>query len=354
LTLGGRWEIFYTAMVDGCKIVFFDVDRITGSYLQGRPMGGAGVELVERSIDQLTAAELRPYAQAEVVSVFVHSARVGAAVLDNFPRLRLIAVRSTGYDNIDLDHCRARGIAVANAPRYGAITVAEYAFSLLLSLSRRVFPAMRDLVAGEVCLEEYIGFDLFGRTLGVVGTGAIGLHAIKIAKGFGMNVVACDPYPNAKAAEELAFSYLSPAELWHVSDAISLHAPLTRDNHHMLNAAAFAAMRQGVVIVNTARGELIDTGALVDALGSGKVAAAGLDVLEEENFLIQNGKNLPDQGHDAMVKSFHNMRMMRMPNVILTPHIAFNSRDAVHRILHMTVENIEDFLAMARPRYPVI
>ncbi|GHU00273.1 lactate dehydrogenase [Alphaproteobacteria bacterium] len=340
-------------MTDQHKIVFFDTDSITRAYMRDKAVPEAQITLVEKSIDQFEPAQLAPHQDAEVLSVFVHSARVGAELLDGFSGLRLIAVRSTGFDNIDLPYCKARGIAVANAPRYGEATVAEYAFGLLLDLSRRIFPAVRDLPAGDVRVDKYLGFDLCGRTLGVIGTGAIGRHAIGIARGFGMKVAAYDPYPNQEAAARLGFSYAALPEVLAAADVITLHAPLTPEGHHMLNAAAFAAMKTGVVIVNTARGELIDTEALYDALRSGKVAAAGLDVLEDEDFLLHDDLRLSGRDRDYMMKSLYNLRLMQMPNVIITPHIAFNTIDAVHRILDMTLENITAYLQTSRPKYPV-
>lgn len=330
------------------KVVHFNVDEITRDYYEKNPLPvKAEVVFIEKSPSVLSAAEINAVKDADVISVFVHANDVGADVLKRFLSLKLVAVRSTGYNNVDIDYCQKNGIEAVNVPGYGDSTVAEYAFGLMIMATRKIGLAVKEMKTGEVEVDDYLGFDLKGRTLGVVGTGAIGRYAVKIAKGFDMNVIAFDPYPNQENAEKMGFSYVSLDEIYAKSDIITLHCPLTKENRHMLNAAAFEKMKDGVVIVNTARGELIDTEALYRALTAGKVKAAGLDVLEDETSLISDDLYLTsakERDADDLFRSLINHRLLQLDNVVVTPHIAFDSIDAVHRILETTNRNIASFL----------
>ncbi len=287
---------------------------------------------------------------AEIVSGFIYSV-FDAATLARLPKLKLIATRSTGFDHIDMAYCRAHGIAVANVPSYGENTVAEHVFALLLGLSHRLPEAVRQARSGKFTPEGLEGFDLYGRTFGVVGTGNIGRHTIRIAKGFGMKVIATDMKPDAKLADELGFRYVAFDELLARTDVISLHVPATPKTDNLLSDEAFARMKKGVVIINTARGSLIDTTALIRALREGRVAGAGLDVLPEEPMIREEAELI-----SARFSTEHNLRnlvadhvLLNMPNVIVTPHSAFNTREAVARIVETTVGNIEAFV-MGRPQ----
>ncbi|MEX0406864.1 hydroxyacid dehydrogenase [Aquibium sp. LZ166] len=290
------------------------------------------------------------HATAEVVSTFIFS-RLDRQVLEQMPALRLIATRSTGFDHIDLDYCAAHGIAVANVPSYGENTVAEHVFALLLAISHRLPEAMDRAQRGYFSPEGLQGFDLAGRTLGVIGTGRIGQHVIRIARGFQMQVLAHDAAPQARLAAELGFHYTDLATLYGEADVISLNVPSLPETRHMLSANAFAQMKDGVVVINTARGDLIDTRALIQALTSGKVAAAGLDVLPDEPLIREEAElicSIYCEQHDLR-DLVANHVLLRMKNVIVTPHSAFNTREAVQRIAVTTVENIRAF-AEGRPQ----
>lgn len=285
---------------------------------------------------------------AEVVSVFVNSV-MSATVLDKLPKLKLIATRSTGFDHIDVQHATEKGIVVSNVPGYGSRTVAEFAFALLLNLSRKVHLANQELrEEGDFSIFPYRGFDLFGKTLGVIGTGRIGKNAIEMAKGFGMNVLAYDLYPDMAFAAEKGVTYLTLDELLAASDVITLHAPYTKENHHLLNKEKFGLMKKGVYIINTARGELIETDALVSALGGGVVAGAGLDVLEGERALKEEMEIVSDPEKRDSIKDyktlFENHVLIDLPNVIVTPHIAFYSKEAEAEIIKTTISNIAGYL----------
>ncbi|MGB5947777.1 MAG: hydroxyacid dehydrogenase [Parvibaculum sp.] len=296
----------------------------------------------------VSAANAAVAADAEIVSVFIYST-LDAAVLGQMKRLKLIATRSTGYDHIDLDYCRAHGIAVCNVPTYGKNTVAEHVFALLLGLSHRLPEAVARARSGQFSPEGLEGFDLAGKTFGVIGTGHIGRHAIRIAKGFAMQVIACEEKPDPALAERLGFRFVPLDELLAESDVISLHVPLTAATQNLLSEAAFARMKSGVVVINTARGGLIDTAALIRALRSGKVAGAGLDVLPEEPLIREEAELVSSAfaGQHDLKSLIANHVLLNMPNVIVTPHSAFYTREAVQRIIETTVGNIEAFLTGA-------
>jgi len=293
--------------------------------------------------DTISEDNLNP--DTEVISVFVTST-VSREVIDRLPKLRLIACRSTGFNNIDLEAAAARGIAVVNVPTYGESTVAEYAFTLLLALTRKL-PDSLGFLNRDVPVSSLMGTDLHEKTLGIIGTGHIGQHVIKIAKGFEMRVVAFDPFPNDEVAKKLGFEYVPLEELLKIADVVTLHAPLTPDNKHLLNTDRLALMKPTAVVVNTARGELIDTEALANALENKQIAGAALDVLEGEQLFnvheevaLLRSHTLPSSTGEQSVAL---MALNKMPNVILTPHNAFNTEEAIGRINSVTCENIIRF-----------
>lgn len=286
---------------------------------------------------------------AEVLSVFVDST-LSAAAIDSMPNLKVLALRSTGYDHVDVAHARERGIAVANVPHYGSQTVAEYAFGLMLTLSRRIYPAY-DLLRreGTVDVPRCEGFDLCGKTLGVVGTGAIGRRVCEMAKGFRMHVVAFDLFPDEEFAAALGIEYRSYDEVLEMADIVTFHVPATDDNHHMLNGENIARMKPGACIINTARGSLIDTIALVHAVKSGHLGGAGLDVFEGEAYikdemqlLMPGGETIEPPVWQAFVADHE---LIDHERVIVTPHLAFNTKEAKREITETTVLNITSGLA---------
>jgi len=287
--------------------------------------------------------------EAEAVSVFIRS-RVDGAVLDRLPRLLFVATRSTGFDHIDLAACAERGIEVSNVPHYGENTVAEHTFGLILALSRRILQANRRTRAGDFTLEGLEGMDLRGKLLGVIGAGSIGLHVIRIARAFGMHVVAHDIAPQPLIAEVLGFRYVSLVDLLGAVEVLSLHAPLTPETRHMMNRERFAALRRGVLFVNTARGALVDTEALLWALDEGIVAGAALDVLEGEEQLAEEQSMFRTAESESRLRQLvAGSRLLERDDVIVTPHMAWFSREARRRILATTLENLQAFI-MGRPQ----
>jgi len=280
-----------------------------------------------------------------VLSPFISSPVTGAE-LDRLPALRLIATRSTGFDHIDLAAARARGITVCNVPVYGDNTVAEHTFALILSLSRKLRETYERVRRDEFNLVDLEGFDLRGKTLGVIGTGHIGLRVIQIARGFSMRVLAHDPHEQPLLADVMGFSYAELPTLLSDSDIVSLHAPLLPATHHLIDGEALSRMKPGALLINTARGGLVDTDALLAALRAGHLGGAGLDVLEHESLLLdedQSRAGLLDV--DAMRVTVANHQLLGRDNVIFTPHLGFNSREANERILHTTVDNLRAFQA---------
>lgn len=283
--------------------------------------------------------------QAEVLSVFVSSA-VTREIIEALPRLRIIACRSTGYNNVDLDAANEHNIAVLNVPTYGEQTVAEYAFTLLLALVRRI-PAVLKTENEAFNQSALLGHDLGGKTIGIIGTGHIGQRAIRIARGFDMTVLAYDAFPNTDLPNSLGFTYVSLDELLQQADIISLHVPYLPATHHLLDADRLHKIKDGSVLINTARGELIDTEALVHALHSGKLGGAALDVIEGEAFLSYNEEAMLLRSNaipqDLLKHSVEISMLNKMPNVIISPHNAFNTVEAIGRINQITAQNIIEY-----------
>jgi D-lactate dehydrogenase len=304
---------------------------------------------------------------AQILSVFLNST-INGELLDRHSSIELITTRSTTTEHIDVAECGRRGVTVSNVTTYGEHTVAEHTFALMLGLSRKLREAMGVSRETAFSYEQLRGSDLRGKTLGVVGAGHIGQHVIRMAKAFGLEPVVYDIETNTDLARDLGFSYVGFEELLASADIITLHAPLTAETYHLFDRQAFAKCRPGVLIINTARGRLIETVALVEALDSGIVGGAGLDVLEDERVMRRaTNRVIGDQiierlhsdfaprelrAHDnSRIKELHDLmlhhNLLERSNVLFTPHIAFNSMEAVERILVATVENIRAFVAGA-------
>ncbi|MBI3912537.1 MAG: hydroxyacid dehydrogenase [Armatimonadetes bacterium] len=320
-------------------ILFFELEPWEREWLETRP------ELVGAGFYEEPLAPGSPHLdpQAGVVSVFIRS-RVNQAVLDRLPALRFVVTRSTGYDHIDLAACRARGIAVSNVPRYGEHTVAEHTFGLILALSRKIHHAYVRTSRLDFSLGSLRGFDLRGKILGVVGTGNIGVRVIQIARGFGMRVLAFDVRPQSLLAEVLEFQYVPLEQLLEQADVVTLHVPLLPQTTHLIDRAALTRMKRGALLINTARGALVDTGALIEALDAGHLGGTGLDVLEGEEMIMEERQVLAEGTPMEKLRTvLQDYNLLRRENVIVTPHIAWYSQEAQERILATTVENIHAF-----------
>lgn len=323
------------------RVAFFEMEEWEIPYLQEKL---AGHEL-SFSVDHLDEEGAKKLSDVEVLSVFIYSP-LPSAVLEHMPNLKLITTRSTGYDHIDLEYCKKKNIAVCNVPNYGANTVAEHAFTLLLALSRKLIPSIERTRRGNFELQGLRGFDLHGKTIGVIGLGHIGTEVIRIAKGFGMHVVCYTRHPDEDIARKLKITFLSLPELLAVSDIVTLHVPYSKETHHLINKRNIKKFKKGSVLINTARGGLIETEALLYGLNNGILQAVGLDVLEEECGIKEERQLLSGkfkQECDLRTQLFNHV-LLTKENVLITPHNAFNSNEALQTILKITTENILSFL----------
>jgi D-lactate dehydrogenase len=324
------------------KIAFFEVSDEDRRYLQ---QALSSAELIFCA-EPLTAENASLAQDCEVVSVFIYS-KVGQAELDLLPRLRFVTTRSTGFDHIELEACVERGVRVANVPYYGENTVAEHTFALILALSRNVHKSYVRTLRNDFSIDGLRGFDLKDKTLGVIGTGHIGMHVIRIAKGFGMHVLAYDIKQDTFLSEVLHYRHVSLDELLGQSDIISLHVPYNKHTHHLINSESIQKIKPGALLINTSRGALVDNNALIKALDQKILAGAGLDVLEGEELIREEKQLLHDAAESSLKfeELFKNHLLLSQDNVVFTPHIAFYSNEALKRILDTTLENIADFQA---------
>ncbi len=323
------------------KIAFFEATDWEKDFLQKSPLA------LEHEFlffpEELGSKHLPRISGCDILSVFIYS-KVTEKILSGCPNLKLITTRSTGFDHIDMEACRKRKISVSNVPFYGENTVAEHTFALILSLSRNVHKAYVRTIKGDFSLTGLKGFDLKGKTLGVIGAGHIGLHVVKMAKGFGMEVLAFDLNKSEFMEEVLNFRYVPLDELLGRSDIITLHAPYNKKTHHMINRNNINKIKRGALLINTARGGLVDTHALVQALDEGILSGAGLDALEGEDLIKEEKQILASQfPQDKLETLVKNHILLHRENVVITPHVAFYSQEALQRILETTLENIAGF-----------
>ncbi len=304
-------------------------------------------------------------ADAEIVSVFVNSP-VGPAFLRRHPKLKLVASRSSSCDHLDSKAAARRKVVLAHVPDYGAATVAEHTFALILGVTRRLRHCLDTKNRGRGSVERLRGRELRGKILGVVGTGRVGRMVITIGKAFGMECVAFDNKPDLRLAEKVGFRYVTLDRLLRVSDVITLHIPLNKRTRHMLNARRLTRCKRGFILINTARGALVDIDALLAGLKSGHVGGVGLDVLEDEAAfradtsriigaqIVQKIHAISTPGGDPLRRQerlrelesiMRNRQLLSHENVFFTPHVGFNSVEAIERINLGTVQNIRDFLA---------
>ena len=323
------------------KIVYFDVEDYEKEFLI-KANANYDFSLVHSPLNEMN--NINPeYYNADIISVFTTS-RVSAKVLEKFKNLKLIALRSVGFNHIDLEYCKKNNISVVNSPNYGNITVAEFALGLLLDVSRKITDSYNEYKNGKVTPNNLIGTELSGKTIGIVGLGAIGSAFAKIANALDMKILGYDKYE--KEELKTRYEYVDFERLLKESDFISIHAPLTKDNYHMFNEDAFKKMKNTAIIINTGRGELIDSQALYNALISKEIAGAGLDVLEKEETITDFDYIVGINRLDKLTleQTIINSRLFQLDNVIITPHTAYNSKEAIQRILNTTMNNISEFL----------
>lgn len=319
------------------KIAFFDAKTYDRESFDNE---AAGLDLeIHYYKDRLSRRTAQLAQGKDAVCIFVND-ECDRQVIDLLAEygIRLIALRCAGFNNVDMTAARGR-IPVVRVPAYSPHAVAEYAVTLMLSLNRKVYRSVYRTREGNFKLKGLMGFDMYGKTAGLIGLGKIARELVKILRGFGMNVVAYDPYPDRLFAEEQRISLVTLDELYAKSDIISLHCPLTDDTKFIINAESIGKMKQGVMIINTGRGKLIRTEDLIEGLRTGRIGSAGLDVYEEEqNFFYEDRS-------DKMIDDDKLALLLMMPNVIVTSHQAFFTREAMHNIAVTTLQNITDWAA---------
>ena len=324
------------------NIAFFEINNWEKEHLSNS-FKGHKLHFYPVKLDISTAHYAR---HCEIISTFIYS-DINKNLLDLLPNLKLIVTRSTGFDHISLEECKKRKITVCNVPTYGENTVAEHTFALILDISRKIHKAFVRTVRDDFSIVGLKGFDLKGKTLGVIGAGHIGKHVIRIAKGFEMNVLVSDNSKNKKLAKKLGFAYSALPDLLKKSDIITLHVPLTEKTLHLINKNSIKLMKKGSILINTSRGEVVETEALLDSLNSNHLAGAGLDVIEGENYLREE-KELLHNMHNIRGKIMRQViedhMLLHNDKVIFTPHIAFYSDEALKRILDCTIKNIQGFI----------
>ena len=327
------------------KIAFFEIKGWEKKFLRKR-LKEHQLEFYNGPLNSENVDKINNF---NVVSVFIYS-KIDKHILSKLSKVKLIVTRSTGFDHIQLNECRRKGITVCNVPSYGENTVAEHTFALILSLSRNIHKSYMRTIRSDFSIEGLRGFDLKGKTIGVLGAGHIGLHVIRTAKGFGMEVLAYDVNQDHFLAEVLGFKYTSFEEILKNSDIITLHVPYNKSTHHLINKDTIRLIKKGAVLINTSRGGVVDIESLIEALDKKILSGVGLDVLEGEE-LIKEEKQLlydPKKLH-ILGDIIKDHILLRRDNVVFTPHIAFYSREALERILDTTVENIISCLS-GRPQ----
>lgn len=307
---------------------------------------------------------------ASVLCVDIHN-RVNKKILARLGGLRMVATRSTSCDHIDREACEAAGVQVFPVSNYGENTVAEHVFALLLAFTRKLRKCYDSVRTGRLRAEELRGWDLFGKTLGVIGCGRVGLHVVRVASGFRMRVLGHDSHPHPFHTELLDFAYADLDTIFRESDILTLHVPVNASTKNLLNRETIARCKPGVIIINTARGGLMDLDAVTEALESGQIGGLGLDVLEDERIFHGGASNIlgrqiaervrveeNEEQEGSRVEEIRRLmrshRLLQHPNVVFTPHTAFNSHEAIRRICECTAENIKTFAEGLLPDDPVL
>jgi len=295
---------------------------------------GINFEFIKYRLDERTVCLAENF---QAVCIFVHDC-ANREVLFKLKELKidLLILRCAGFNNLDLKAAKEFGIKIFRVPEYSPNSVAEHAVALLMALNRKVHRSFRRVTEGNFSLDGLLGFDLFGKTVGLIGTGKIGKIFAKIIKGFGTEVIAFDKFPDQQAAKELGFRYTDLEEIYHRSDVISLHVPLLKETNHIVNQHSISKMKDGVVIINTSRGGLIKTKDLVEGLKAGKISGAALDVYEDEDSYFFEDWSNKIMTDDVLA------RLISFNNVLVTSHQAFFTKEALTQIAKTSIQNLKD------------
>lgn len=318
------------------KIIFYSVHDFERPYLEAElSRSGMPFTFIASGLSEATLPLVDGH---EAACLFVHD-RVTSEMARELGKrkVKLLLLRSAGFNHVDLEACAQNGIRVCRVPEYSPFAVAEHTVALLLALNRKLPRAVARVKDLNFSLNGLVGFDIHGKTVGVVGTGKIGGQVCRILRGFGCEVVAFDPFPDSSLQEQGICEYVPLEDLFRRSDIISLHAPLVQENFHLIDASAFKKMKSKVYLINTSRGGLIDTGALIQGLKSGQVAGAALDVYEEEENLFFADHSSEVLRDDVLA------RLLTFPNVIITAHQGFLTDEALREISRVTLLSAEEF-----------
>ena len=325
------------------KMIIFDFRDSEKEFFEQNELPDFDITFIKEPLTEKTVLTEEQWNDTDVISVFINST-ISEEIINKFKNLRIISTRSTGYNHIDTRSCVHNNIAVFNVEQYGKSSVAQYTICLILAVVRNLFPAYFDIMQQPIDHGQYEGRNLEHMTLGIIGAGAIGAAVAKLAYALGMRVIVYSYMKNPEISDFV--EYVSFDELLEQSDVISPHVPYAQENYHMIGEQEFARMKDGVYIVNTARGELIDIMALYENLQSGKVKGAALDVLECEYLAINtdDAEDIKKSSQKCVTNALITQKMLDMKNVIITPHVAYNTHEAIMYLLEKTFNNIRDFI----------
>ncbi len=321
------------------KMLLFDFRDSEKDYFNKNDLPDFDIEFIKEPLNNMSVLSDKQLEETDIISVFITS-DVNENVIKKFKNLRIISTRSTGYNHIDLEYCKNNNIAVFNVGEYGKSSVAQFTFLLILALVRKLIPAYVDTQKNLIKHKALEGRNLEYLTLGIIGGGSIGSSVAKIANFFGMKILICSYEKNPEITSFVKYS--DKEEIFKKADIITLHLPYNSETHHIINEDVFSKVKNGAYIVNTARGELIDTISLYNNLISGKIGGVALDVIECTNTAVDD-KPIEDKDNLCISKALAIKKMLGMNNVIITPHIAYNTKESVNTILDTTFNNLRDY-----------
>ncbi len=333
------------------KIYFFEIDDWERLYIE-KVVKEKGLEAELHFFKEpLTIENVDKAKDAEAISIFIYS-KITKEIIDKLPNLKMIVTRSAGYDHIDIEYANKKGIIVSNVPGYGDNTVAEYTFALILALARKLKPMIERTSKGIFSREGLTGIDIMGKTIGVLGTGRIGSHVVKIAHGFGMKILAYDRTRRQELIDKYGVEYVGLEDLLMHSDIITVHLPYNKSTHYLINKFNIKLTKLDAMLVNTSRGSIVELEAIVEALKEGRLAGGvALDTVELEEVLPEEEElKRGDITAIKIKKAIDRYFVLQSENVIISPHIAYNTKDALHRILDITVENLFSCLIEGKPK----
>ena len=324
------------------KIAFFETDFEEEVAIKDR-LKGIKAEFFFTQ-ERIEKKHLRSIKDCDILSVFIYS-ELDSEILSELKNLKIIATRSTGFDHIDMNYCKKKNILVCNVPNYGENTVAEHTFALLLTVSRRLKQSYEKAKIGDLNLDGLMGWDLKNKIIGIIGFGNIGKHVARIAKGFEMKVLVYDIKKNKKLQKRFGFKYTSFYKLLGNSDVITIHVPLVKETHHLINKKTIIKIKKGAVLINTSRGAVVETDAIIKGLKENIFSSVCLDVLEEEPLIKEEYQLLSKKfSNKELANVIKNHLLLKLDNVVISPHCAFYSREAIERIRDVTASNILGFI----------